>query len=68
MARYTAEQLRAMPTLKEGYADNLKIKTDDTEVWLSRATVADGAPYDNGVTVKRKGIDGNWYVSAEYPG
>lgn len=49
---YTLAELEAMPTLEHGHFDNLKIKTPTTLVWLSRMTKADGAPYDNGVTVE----------------
>lgn len=66
--RYTAAELEAMPTLREGYADDLKVETEDMQVWLSRATRADGAPYDNQVTVKRLNDRYEWVVSAEYRG
>lgn len=49
----TLKELEAMPTLSVGQADDLKIETADTRVWLSRMTVEDGQPYDNQVTVEK---------------
>ncbi len=57
--------LEAMPTLSVGQADNLKIDTGDTRVWLSRCTVEDGEPCDNKVTVEGL-VDGRWTDTAYY--
>lgn len=64
---YTAEELEAMPTLSVGQADDLKIDTGDTRVWLSRCDVASGEPYPNKVSVEHL-VDGRWVVVYEYPG
>lgn len=45
--------LESLPTLSQGQADDLKIKTKDTRVWLSRMTKEDEMPYDNQVTVEK---------------
>ncbi len=58
-------RLRALPTRDQGHFDNLKIETPDTRVWLSRMTRADGAPYDNGVTIESL-IDGIWTEIDQY--
>jgi hypothetical protein len=65
--RYTAEQLEDMPTIHSGHYDNLKIETENTRVWLSRMTVADGMPYDNQITVEML-INGKWTTMEEYEG
>ena len=54
---YTKRELRKMKTLSTGQADDLKIDTGETRIWLSRCTVADGEPYNNKVTVERL-VDG----------
>ena len=54
-------------TLRELQAINLKIKTEDTKVWLSRMTVEDGMPYNNMVTIEKLTNDGRWEVIEEYP-
>jgi hypothetical protein len=47
------------PTLCTGQADNLKVETSTTRVWLSRCSVEDGEPYDNKITVERL-RNGRW--------
>jgi hypothetical protein len=64
---YTAAQLHAMPTIKTGHFDNLKIQTEDEQVWLSRTGVADGEAYDNKITVQWL-REGKWVKVHEYPG
>ena len=49
---YSLEFLESLPTLAVGQADNLKIDSKTTRVWLSRCTVEDGEPFDNKVTVE----------------
>lgn len=66
MRKYTLKELQAMETISQGYTDDLKIKTEDTKVWLSRMTVEDGMPHDNMVTVEKL-IDGRWVTIEEYP-
>ena len=63
---WTLEELEAMPTLCVGQADNLKVETDNTRVWLSRCTVADGEPFDNKVTVEELTKDGRWEEARTY--
>lgn len=52
MKKYTLKELNTMPTIEQGHFDDLKVKTDNTKVWLSRCTVQDGEPYNNKVTVE----------------
>ena len=59
----SARELRAMPTLATGQADDLKIETADHRLWLSRCTVEDGAPCNNKVTVERRA--GNAWIEAD---
>ena len=66
MRKYTLRELQTMKTITQGYTDDLKVKTGDTKVWLSRMTVEDGMPYDNMVTVEKL-INGRWEVIEEYP-
>jgi hypothetical protein len=67
MRRYTADELRDLPTLSVGQADDLKVDTGTRRVWLGRCGVADGAIYDNQVTVERL-EDGKWILSECYEG
>lgn len=65
--KYSASQLKEMPTLHSGHFDNLKVETPDTRVWLSRCGTADGEPYDDKVVVEKlKGC--KWVVVDEYEG
>jgi hypothetical protein len=66
MKKFTLRELQAMETISQGQTDNLKIKTENTKVWLSRMTIEDGMPYDNMVTVEKL-IDGRWETVEEYP-
>lgn len=45
------DELESMPTLEDSGFENIKVKEDDVSVRLSRAKIADGAPYDNQVVV-----------------
>ena len=65
MKKYTLRELQQMETIEQGHTDNLKIKTEDTKVWLSRMTVEDGMPYKNMVTVEKL-INGKWETIEEY--
>ena len=65
--KYTAKQLRAMPTRSVGQADDLKVETSTMRVWISRCTVEDGEPFDDKVTVERL-RNGRWEVADEYQG
>jgi hypothetical protein len=67
MPRYTADELRSLPTLSVAQADNLKIDTGTERVWLSRCGVEDGEPYDDKITVERL-RGGRWVTVEEYPG
>lgn len=70
--RFSLNQLNAMPTITQGYTDDLKFNDEGTRtrVWLSRLDETDGADYPNQVTVERmvKGKDGsyNWQTIDEY--
>jgi len=61
---YTLAELRALPTLATGQADDLKVETRFRRIWLSRCTVADGEPYNNKVSVVEY-RQGRW-VTVEY--
>lgn len=67
MNRYTADELRDLPTLTAGQADSLKVDNGHIRVWLSRMTVEDGMPYNDQVTVEHL-VDGRWITIDEYPG
>lgn len=66
MRKYTLRELQQLETLSQGHTDDLKIKTEDTKVWLSRMTVEDGMPANNMVTIEKL-IDGRWVKVEEYP-
>ncbi len=65
--KYTADELRDLPTLSVSQADNLKVDDGETRVWLCRCGVADGMPYDDAITVERL-TEGRWRTVAQYPG
>ena len=67
MRKYTLRELQQLKTISQGQTDNLKIKTEDTKVWLSRMTVEDGMPYNNMVTIEKLKKDGRWEIIEEYP-
>lgn len=70
MGLHTLPELTALPTIWSSHFDDLKIEEvnhgGERRVWLSRMTVADGAPYDNQVTVERKQDDGSWRTIVRY--
>jgi hypothetical protein len=66
MKRYSLNELEAMPTIRQGHCDDLKVKTDDTRVWLSRMTVADGMEYNNQVQVYKLNKNHDWKLVQEY--
>jgi hypothetical protein len=66
MKKFTLRELQQLETISQGHTDNLKIKTEDTKVWLSRMTVEDGMPANNMVTIEKL-IDGRWETVEEYP-
>lgn len=63
--RYSLEELESRPTLHSGQYADLKIDTGEQRVWLERVGLADGAPYDNGVTVEAL-VGGRWETTGEY--
>ena len=56
---YTLAELEALPTIEQAWTGDLKAKAPKKRVWLSRMTVADGAPYDNQVTIETY-TNGSW--------
>lgn len=64
---HKARDLQDLPTLCVGQSCNLKMDDGETRVWLSRCGVADGAPYDNAVTIEQL-VDGRWIVLEVYEG
>lgn len=63
--KYSLQQLESLPSLCVAQADDLKIDTGTTRIWLSRCGTEDGEPYDNKVTVEQL-IDGVWETTEEY--
>lgn len=63
---YTLAELENLPTLAQGQADDLKIKTKYIQVWLSRMTKEDGMPYDNQVTIERLNSSYNWVTVSQF--
>lgn len=63
---YTLAELQAMPTIRVGHTDDLKVEGLVRRVWLSRLTVADGAPYDNEVAVEHWNPRGFWFTAQVY--
>lgn len=51
--KYSLSELKSMPTIKEDHFMNLKVETEDTRIWLSRMTKADGADYNNEVLIEK---------------
>ncbi len=62
---YALAQIEAMPTLNQGWTDDLKVEEPGHRVWLSRMGVEDGQPYNNQVTVEAL-KDGSWVTVEEY--
>lgn len=67
---YKLDHLKALPVLEQGHTDNLMWKGYDifgraARVWISRMTKADGAKYDNGVTVESH-VNGAWKTMQRY--
>jgi len=65
IGRFTLPQLRRMRTLHVGQYDDLKYDNGSYRVWLSRARVEDGAPYNDQVTVERL-VKGRWTTLDKY--
>lgn len=63
--RYTLRELRALPTLATGQADDLKVDEREMRVWLSRCKIEDGEPYNNKVTIERL-RGGRWVETDHY--
>jgi hypothetical protein len=60
------DELEAMPTIRQGHFDDLKVESDDTRVWFSRMTVADGMEYNNQVQVYKLNKNHDWKLVQEY--
>ena len=67
MKHYTAKELRKLPTLCVGQADNLKIDDGKTRVWLCRCGIQDGMPFNNAITVETL-TNGRWEETETYEG
>lgn len=65
LTNLTLKELKETPTIEKGHFEDLKLDDGTFKVWLSRMTVADGAEYNNQVTVKQLS-NGKWYTIAEY--
>jgi hypothetical protein len=66
MFKFTLRELQKKETIEQGHFDNLKIKTGNTRVWLSRLTIEDGETCNNKVTVERRDKLGNWITIEQY--
>ncbi len=62
---YSLNHLQSLPTLSIGQADDLKIETETTRVWLSRCSIQDGEPYNNKVSIEKL-INGCWVTVENY--
>ena len=62
---YTLKELKSLPTLSVGQAEDLKIETANRRVWLSRCKKEDGEPYNNKVTEEQY-LDGRWVTARAY--
>ena len=62
---YTLKELKRLPTLSVGQAEDLKIETANIRVWLSRCKVEDGEPYNNKVTEEQY-LNGRWVTARAY--
>ena len=49
---FTVVELNEMPRLRSGHFSNLVYDDGQYRIWLSRMTVADGAPFDNVIEVE----------------
>ncbi len=65
VGRFTLPQIRRMRTIHVGQYDDLKYDNGTYRVWLSRARVEDGAPYNDQVTVERL-TGGRWVTVDSY--
>ena len=52
-------KIRRMHTISQGHTDNLKAESGGVRIWVSRMTVADGAPCDNQIMVEKL-IEDRW--------
>ena len=72
LVKYTLSELIQMETILQTNWDDLKVDTFKGSdgrmyrVWLSRATVDDGAEYNNQVTIECLGDDGVWDIGFQY--
>jgi len=62
---YTFKELKNLPTLSVGQAENLKLETAKIRVWLSRCKKEDGEPYNNKVTEEQY-LNGQWITTRAY--
>lgn len=69
-SRPTADELRTLPVLGVGQADNLHYDSGEgLRIWLSRTGVADGEPYDSTVTIETYDSEtGSWAEAVVYDG
>lgn len=63
--KFTLKELQDLQTLEKFQFDNVKIANERCRVLLSRMTIANGAEYNNQVTVERL-IDGCWKIADQY--
>lgn len=74
LIKYGLDELSSMKSIRQSHFDNLKVgplrasNGSLYRVWLSRMKVADGAEYDNQVTVEVYSDDGVWDIFQQYPG
>ena len=62
---YTLKELKSLPTLSVGQAEDLKLETANIRVWLSRCKKEDGEPRNNKITVEQY-LNGRWVTARAY--
>lgn len=63
---FSLARLEALPTIRQGHFDNLKVEYQNYRLWLSRMTVADGALHDHMVVVEHLNAKGEWLEFLTY--
>lgn len=63
---YTVEELEAMPTIKKGYTEDLKVETETERVWLSNSPDGVGSPGEIYRINHESIVNRCWTVTKEY--
>lgn len=65
---YSAHYLRTLPTLGQGMIDDLKLRENGLQYWLSRVEAVDGNAYGTSTVTIEELIDGTWTQIFVYDG